>query len=270
MGGSLGMALRRRLKAFVIGVVRKKETGVKGLELGALDEWTLDIEKGVKDADYIFFATPVKSIVPLFERAQPHMKRGALISDLGSTKRSVVSGVTSRLREDLTFIGGHPMTGSEKRGVEHAREDLYEGAPYILTPLPPFDRGRVKELITIINAIGAKPYILDPETHDSIVALISHLPYLLSIALVELVSENEIAKKLVAGNFRDLTRPALSDPVMWRDIVSDNGKLIEEKLKELYDLTLKILNMSDSERELLFERVKGLRERLYQTTCPEG
>lgn len=264
MGGSLGMALRRRIGAFVKGIVRKEEIGKKALELGALDEYTLSLEEGVKDADYIFFATPVKSIAPLFREVQPCIKRGALVSDLGSTKRSIVKDITSILREDLAFIGGHPMTGSEKRGVEYARENLYEGAPYILTPLSPFDRGRVEELINIVKSIGAKPYILEPETHDSIVALISHLPYLISVALMELLSKEDIARRLVAGNFRDLTRPALSDPLMWRDITSDNGDFIRKRLKDLYELALQLLDLSDFEREKIFEKVKKERERLYQ------
>lgn len=264
MGGSLGMALRRRIGAFVKGIVRKEEIGKKALELGALDEYTLSLEEGVKDADYIFFATPVKSIAPLFREVQPCIKKGALVSDLGSTKRSIVKDITSILREDLAFIGGHPMTGSEKRGVEYARENLYEGAPYILTPLSPFDRGRVEELINIVKSIGAKPYILEPETHDSIVALISHLPYLISVALMELLSKEDIARRLVAGNFRDLTRPALSDPLMWRDITSDNGDFIRKRLKDLYELALQLLDLSDFEREKIFEKVKKERERLYQ------
>lgn len=264
MGGSLGMALRRRIGAFVKGIVRKEETGKKALELGALDEYTLSLEEGVKDADYIFFATPVKSIAPLFREVQPCIKKGTLVSDLGSTKRSIVKDITSILREDLAFIGGHPMTGSEKRGVEYARENLYEGAPYILTPFSPFDRGRVEELINIVKSIGAKPYILEPETHDSIVALISHLPYLISVALMELLSKEDIARRLVAGNFRDLTRPALSDPLMWRDITSDNGDFIRKRLKDLYELALQLLDLSDFEREKIFEKVKKERERLYQ------
>ncbi|MCX8128145.1 MAG: prephenate dehydrogenase [Synergistetes bacterium] len=266
MGGSLGMALRRRIGAFVKGVVRKEETGVKALELGALDEWTLSLEEGVINADYVFFATPVKSIGSLFKEVQSYVRRGALISDLGSTKRSVVKEITSILREDLAFIGGHPMTGSEKRGVEYGREDLYEGAPYILTPVSPFDRGRVEELIYMVKSIGAKPYILDPETHDLVVALISHVPYLISVALVELVSTEDVARKLVAGNFRDLTRPALSDPIMWRDIVSDNRDFIEKRLKDLFDLIVEILNMSELEKENFFEKIKKERQNLYQVT----
>jgi len=266
MGGSLGMALRKRLGAFVVGVVRKEETGIKALELGALDRWTLSLEEGVKDVDYVFFATPVKSIGPLFRRAQPHIREGALISDLGSTKRNVVKDITSILRKDLAFIGGHPMTGSEKRGVEHGRETLYEGAPYILTPLPPFDRGRVGELIDLVKGIGAKPYILEPEKHDLIVALISHLPYLLSIALVELVSRDETAQELVAGNFRDLTRPALSDPIMWRDIISDNRDFIKKRLEELIEIIAQLLDKDDVEKERFFEKVREMRSKLYQVS----
>lgn len=262
MGGSLGMALRKSLNAFVKGVVRSKETGVRALEVGALDAWSLSLREGVEDADYVFFATPVKSIGALFREAQPFIKKGALVSDLGSTKRSIVREITSTLREDLAFIGGHPMTGSDKRGVEHARADLYEGAPYILTPVSPFDRDRVEELIHIVKAIGARPYVLSPEEHDLTVALISHLPYVLSVSLVELVSRESSTRELIAGNFRDLTRPASSDPIMWRDIVSDNKDFIRKRIKEVLEFAIQILNMEESDLEELFKRIKTEREEI--------
>ncbi len=265
MGGSLGMALRKRLKAFVKGHVRREETGMKAVELGALDEWSLSLEESVKNADYVFFATPVKSIINIFKEAQPFLKKGTLVSDLGSTKRSIVREITPVLRDDLAFIGGHPMTGSEKSGIEHARADLYEGATYILTPVPPYDRGRIDELIEIIKSLGANPFIIDPEKHDLLVALVSHLPYLISVSLVKLLDEDPEAEKVVAGNFRDLTRPASSDPTMWKDILRDNRDFIKGKLFKLYEIMVKVLEMKEEDLYQFLSSIKNRRDSIFLT-----
>ncbi len=263
MGGSLGMALRKKLGFYVIGVVRRKKTGEIALEKGAVDKWTLSIEEGVKEADYVFFATPVGSIVPLFKKALSFFKKGALISDLGSTKKNIVYGITPSLREDLAFIGGHPMTGSEKKGVENAVENLYDGAPYILTPVSPFDRERTEELISIVKAIGSTPYIMNPEEHDTTVSLISHVPYILSISLVSLLDRFPLAEKLVAGNFRDLTRPALSDPIMWKDIILNNREEIKKTLTEVYKNAMKVILKDENEIEQALRKALSVREKLF-------
>lgn len=245
VGGSLGLALRSLPEPpEVVGVARRDETISQAVALGAVDEGTLDVAQGVSEADLVFIATPVGAIVPMLERIAPSVSVGAIVTDVGSTKTSIVRAAEGILVERCSFIGGHPMAGSERQGVEAASGSLLSGAHYLLTPTPRTDMEAFKKLHSILTQMGAHVLALDPETHDRVMAAISHLPHLASSGLVSVATQTtrESARLLLlaAGGFRDATRIAAGNPSMWADICLDNRQaiieVIESYRQELSDM----------------------------------
>jgi len=227
VGGSLGMAVRRRsLARRVIGIGRRQSSLDAALRVGAADEVTLDVAAGVREAGLVVIATPISAIGPVAAEAARSMKQGAVLSDVASVKQGVVETVTAALRErpDVTFISTHPMAGSEQRGVEHARESLFEGSVCIFTPVEGTPHGELTRLRAFWEAMGASVRTLDAATHDRVVARISHLPHLAAAALILLVAKDEAA--LAGGGLADTTRIASGDPALWRDICESNAAQI--------------------------------------------
>jgi prephenate dehydrogenase len=272
IGGSLGLALRERcLARRVVAVARRPETVQRTLELGAADEGGSGLEEGVRDADLVVLCTPVLTIPALAERIAPYLKAGALVTDVGSTKAVLAREVPRRLRPDTPFVGGHPMAGSEKTGVEAARADLFEGATYLLTPTSETPADAVERLERWVTALGAVPVRLEPEAHDRAVAGISHLPHVVAAALAAAVAggsgdgsiDRETLRQLIAGGFRSTTRIAASSPEMWRDICLTNRKALLEALRQFEaELALFAAALEDRDAaELLraFERAREAR-----------
>jgi prephenate dehydrogenase len=223
MGGSLGMALRRR-GWHVTGIGRNASRLKKARSLGALDDFTTDIAAGVRSADVLVLATPVGDIVPLAKKAWPHLKPGTLVTDAGSVKGAIVKALSGRtLKGSPVFVGAHPMCGSEKTGVENSRADLYQGASCVLTPAvhtPPAALARAE---AFWKGVGAKVVRLSPQLHDGTVAVVSHLPHLIAETLVlTAASKGRPAADLAAGSFKDATRVAGADPVLWSQIFAMN------------------------------------------------
>lgn len=270
MGGSLGLALRaRRLALHVVGVARRSETLQTALQVGAVDEGTHDLAQAVRESDLLVIATPVSAILPVLLEAVPHLSAECLVTDMGSVKSPVVRRAEEVLPEWVRFVGGHPMCGSEEAGPAAARNDLYDGAVWAVTPT---DRTRTEDterLCGLINAVGAVPLVLSPEEHDAAVAASSHLPHVAACALALAVGRsaglNQAIPVLCAGGFRDTTRVASGSAEVWRDILLANAEGVLQQLdafsRSVDDLRTAI-EAGDAERltELLSEAARAREE----------
>jgi prephenate dehydrogenase len=204
IGGSFGIAVReKKLARQVIGAVRRQETINAAFQKGAVDNATTDLAEAVRGADLLFLAPPVGQIKPLCEELVESVRAGAIVTDAGSTKSKLVQECAPIFGTKAHFIGGHPMAGSERTGVEHARGNLFEHAIWILTPGKETPTEEVEKLKQLVTDIGAMPLVLDPETHDQLLAVTSHVPHVTAAALVHLFADtqddHEIVHKLIAG-----------------------------------------------------------------------
>lgn len=229
IGGSLGMALRRRGYR-VIGVARKTTTLRDAKRLGAIDEGSQDFS-AVGAADIVIVCTPVALIVPTIQRFQPFLKPNAIVSDAGSVKGAILRRLEPLIRrKKLNFVGAHPLTGSHKTGVKAARRDLFFGSTVVLSAR---GNARLGPIAALWKATGARVLKLSVDRHDEVVALISHLPHVLAHALVHSVlrrKDQSVVKRLMAGSFRDMTRVAGSDPEQWTQIFEANSKNVRRSI----------------------------------------
>jgi prephenate dehydrogenase len=236
IGGSIGIALREKhLVKVIYGYDSDPESGAAAVEKGAIDfvaDSTLD---AVRDADLVILAVPVMSTLQLLKEIIPAVGSGAVITDVGSTKGSIMAAVEQMLPPNVHFIGGHPMAGSEESGITGADPALLENAIYVLTPGLSTPPEAIDRLTEMFEKAGAQPLMLDPLAHDRAVASISHLPHIVAAALVQSVvgaaSEHELVHTLAAGGFRDSTRIALGNPDVWRDICISNRWALLAALK---------------------------------------
>jgi prephenate dehydrogenase len=230
MGGSLAGALKKQgVCREVRGVARREETIQEALRRGFINEGTCDLAKGVEQADLIVLATPVRTILELIPQVGSLALAGCLLMDLGSTKARIVEAMEA-LPPHLQAIGSHPMCGKEASGVVAAEADLYEGATFVLTPLRRTSSEALMLAQELVEAVGARPLLMDAERHDRLVAAVSHLPYLLSVGLVataeEVAAEDELVWELAASGFRDASRLAASDVTMMLDILLTNCQAV--------------------------------------------
>jgi prephenate dehydrogenase len=229
MGGSLGLALRRRGWR-VVGIGRNLAKLRKGKSLGAADQVTTDPAEA-RNADVWVLAVPVDRVVPLGRRLKGFVKSGALVTDVGSIKGPIARAFAGWPQ----FVGAHPMCGSEKTGVVHSRPDLYRGATCVLTPVRTTSPRARAEARRFWESVGAKTFFLSAEEHDRRVALVSHLPHLLAEALVLTATEGPgraWAPKIAAGSFRDATRVASADPLLWAPIFSMNRDALRRAVSD--------------------------------------
>ncbi|MHB1376767.1 MAG: prephenate dehydrogenase/arogenate dehydrogenase family protein [Candidatus Humimicrobiaceae bacterium] len=227
IGGSLALSLKKFNSDFSItGYDNIPEALSIALYRNIIDRAADNYEDAVKEADLVIIATPVRLIVEVANQIKDKLKKGAILTDVGSAKVNIVEKMNEILPPDVIFIGGHPMAGSENEGVLSARQDLFINAFYVLTPT---DSTRTEELAllhSLFTKTGAKVITISPGEHDKIVSLISHLPHIISTNLVALVDDRQKELnnlfKLCAGGFRDMTRIAASNPKMWLDISFEN------------------------------------------------
>jgi len=256
MGSSLAGALRGQCRN-VVGVARRHETIETALAEGLIDQGSTDLADGVRQADLVVLATPVRVILSLLPEIGPLLPKGCLLMDLGSTKAEIVQEM-ARLPGHVQALGGHPMCGKERSGIEAANPALYQGCTFILTPLPRTSEAALALGHTLAKAIGAVPLLLEAERQDYLVGTVSHLPYLLACALVSTAdattSADPAAWKIVAGGYRDTSRVAGSDTTMMTDILLTNREQI-----------LKALGSYQTQLETLARLVKASDEREIQT-----
>jgi prephenate dehydrogenase len=228
IGGSVGMAARERLQAHVCGYDPDPEATAAGLRRGALDEVGSSLEDTVAGAQAVFVAAPVGVLPELTAAVLAVAPADCVVTDVGSTKRSILSGM-----RDPRFVGGHPLAGAETSGVEHARADLFEGATWYLTPGAETSGILYERLHRLLRALGAQPAAIDAETHDRMLAVVSHLPHVLANLLVAQAEETLAAggERLTAvgSSFRDVTRVAGAPSTIWTDIyLSNRDALLRE------------------------------------------
>ena len=274
IGGSLGLALRQAgpEQVEVTGFARRATTGELALQMGAVDAMAATPQQAVRDADFVFICTPVLQMLPMAEAVLPVMKPGAVLTDVGSTKGWFVQKIRSLLPQHIHYIGGHPMAGRERSGMEAAQADLFRDKWFIFTPLPDTPPALMERLRQLIQLTGAKTAELDEQTHDQVTAVISHVPHVVAAGLVQLLrTQNNpaLTARFIGGGFRDTTRIASSDADMWADICITNGENIAAEL----DATVKLLgNMATMIRagdrqgvHEYFTQAKQLRDALLNT-----
>ncbi len=236
IGGSLGQAFRRRHPGARIIGVSSPGAIATALETGTITEGVgyEELESAVRDADLVLLCTPIHRIQGLITTLAPMLRPGVVVSDVGSTKREIVRHAEETFPAGVHFIGGHPMAGSEKRGVEAADPFLFQNAMYVLCPAAGVPDEVVARFGTFLGGTGATVITLDAALHDRIAAAVSHLPQLLAVALVEFVGEQNGPEapylRLAAGGFRDMTRIASSPYGMWADIFSTNDDAVREAI----------------------------------------
>ena len=272
IGGSFGLALRKAgFRGRILGV-NGNETIRAALDRGAIDAGT-SLGDAVSQADLIYLAQPIAGILETLRSLDPLVRPGALITDAGSTKDEI-SRVAQQCIRRCQFLGGHPMAGKEKRGVQEAEADLFTGRTYVLTPDNPQETETVaaRALIDWLRRIGARVMSMRPNEHDCIVAFTSHLPQLVSTALAATVgthSESERELEIAGPGLTDMTRLALSSYDLWRDILATNREAIDEALavyiQKLTDLRRK-LKGADIEAE--FEMGAALAARVRRLGSP--
>jgi len=271
MGGSWGLALKKRgFPGRRVGCDRPEVLN-RALAAGAVDEGSADVPTAVRDADLIILATPVGVILDLLPQLKEAVLPRALVTDVGSTKRLICQRAREVLGEEPLFLGGHPLAGKERSGLENADAALLENARYVLTPLSPDHLAdeRVKAFSSLLEALGARPFVMDASTHDRAVAFLSHLPQLVSSGVASMIAEQGaedfLPLELAAAGFRDVTRLAESPYSLWRDICLTNIENIQSALEALIDkLETMKLHLSDRELERDFKQARKLRERLRE------
>jgi prephenate dehydrogenase len=221
IGGSVGRALRdRSLAARVVGIGRSEESLDEAVRVGAIDAYTTDLARGVVGADVVVVCTPVPLIAGAVRTAAEFGPPGLLVTDAGSTKRSIVESVERDDRGRSTFVGAHPIAGSERKGPGYAVPDLFDGRACVLTPTSRTPPDRLARARAFWRAIGCRVVELDPTAHDEALALTSHLPHAVAAALAATVPAGVLG--LAAGAYRDGTRVAGSDAALWAGIFRDN------------------------------------------------
>ncbi|HEY0390076.1 MAG TPA: prephenate dehydrogenase/arogenate dehydrogenase family protein [Solirubrobacterales bacterium] len=232
IGGSIGLAARRRLGAEVIGFDPDRTTLERAIEEGAIDTAAASVAEACQGPEVVFCAAPVAGLADLTAAALRSCGPETVVSDVGSTKRDIVAA----LGADERFIGGHPLAGAETSGVENAREDLFEGARWYLTPKSERSSGLLYDrLQRTIVGLGARVQAIDPEAHDRLMATVSHLPHVVANVLVgqaaeELTRDSERMPE-VGPSFRDTTRVAGANPAIWGDIFASNREAVAEAVE---------------------------------------
>jgi len=252
IGGSVGLAARMRLNAEVVGFDPDPTTLRAAIEAGAIDRGAGSVAMACGEADLVFCAAPVAGLSELALTALRASGPDAVITDVGSTKREIVSALG---REDR-FIGGHPLAGAETAGVNNARADLFEGARWYLTPTPRSGGLIYDRLQRTISGLGARPQAIDAETHDRMMATVSHLPHVLANVLVgQAAAElgaNSKQMPEVGPSFRDTARVAGANPAIWVDIFSSNREALAEAIEGVAERLGEAAEMiRDGEREAL-------------------
>jgi prephenate dehydrogenase len=269
IGGSLARALREAAYVKeIVGSSRSAEHLQKAVELGVIDRYDTDLRKAVQGADMVFVSVPLGAMAAVFESIKDSLDEAAVVTDGGSAKASVIADVRQALGSiPGWFVAGHPIAGTERSGVEASFAELYTGRRVILTPTAETQPGAVKKVRAMWEAAGASVNEMNVEHHDEVLAATSHLPHMLAFALVESLarmSEKREIFEYAAGGFRDFTRIASSDPVMWRDICLANRdallNMVENFRGDLDDLTSAIRDQDAGRVLRIFQDAKAARD----------
>lgn len=235
LGGSLGLALRRRgLAGEVHGFVRRASSVAECLALGVVDRCSRNLSESVTDADLVVLCSPVGQMPELFREMSRHLSPDCLVTDVGSVKSGLVAEMEPLAEAaGVRYVGSHPMAGAEKSGPAHARADLFDGAVCVVTPTMASDPDAVRDIRGLWEAVGSRVMQVNPSLHDDLVARSSHLPHVVAAGLSNYVLSPAHPREqadLCAGGFRDTTRVASGSPEMWRDIALANRRHLSRVL----------------------------------------
>ena len=268
IGASIALATKRAgLAAQICGCDASSDVGANVLELGLVDRFEGDPCDAVKDADLVVMAVPVGVMAELSARIVPHMKAGATLTDTGSTKRSVVRDVSPNINDDIHFVPSHPLAGTEHSGPASGFAELFDGRYWLVLPLEVPDEV-VAKFEAFVTGLGSVSERMSADYHDQVLALTSHLPHLIAYTIVSTAVDLETQLKndvirFSASGFRDFTRIASSDPVMWRDVFLNNDTAVLEMLQrfseDLSYLQRAIRWQEGDKLEELFHRTREIR-----------
>ncbi|MBY0597590.1 prephenate dehydrogenase [Bacillus bingmayongensis] len=271
IGGSLALAIKREHEVMITGYDIHSEQVERAKELHVIDEIARDLQTACEEAELIIFASPVEETTKLLRQLSLYdLREDVIVTDVGSTKGKIMNEAKALLPNGISFIGGHPMAGSHKTGVESAKAHLFENAFYILTPLSHVANHRVEQLKEWLRGTGSHFLVLNTEEHDYVTGIVSHFPHLIAAGLVKQVEkhagDNPLIHQLAAGGFKDITRIASSSPKMWSDIVKQNRnhllQLLEEWILEMKELHKTVANGDADELQNYFANAKEYRDSL--------
>ena len=244
MGTSLALAIKNsNLEVDVVGTDYDSSARSGAQKSGGFNKVESQLSNAIRGADVVVFATPVMAMKEMMEAASEDFEQGCVVTDIGSSKKAVLEWAEEVLPEHVSFVGGHPMAGREKSGPQNADPTMFKGKPYCIIPSVTAQKSAVSSITTLAESIGAKPFFIGVEEHDSFVAAASHLPFMMSVALMNCTSSSanwEDIGPLASTGFGDLSRLASGDPIMHRDICMTNAEpiaaWIDTYIRELYDL----------------------------------
>ncbi|MEA3442144.1 MAG: prephenate dehydrogenase [Chloroflexota bacterium] len=268
IGGSIGLALKQKNAPGwkVVGYIRRPEVATTALKVGAIDRAEKTLKDTVKEADLVIIATPALTIREILSRIVDHLPDGCTVTDTASTKFQVMRLAHEMLPPRVNFIGGHPMAGKEFYGIEAAEAGLFQRCIYCLTPEEKTPPEALDKVINMVKMLGATPMLIDAQEHDGLVAGISHLPLLLSAALVSATTKDPSWHKmspLAASGYYDLTRLASGNPQVNADICLSNSKAIIrwiDKLKQELDRYRELVSAEDENLQEALTEAREVRE----------
>ena len=272
IGSSLGRAIRQeQLAKSVAAYSRRSDTRERLSHLGIVDNVAKSIKEAVDDADLIIISVPVGASEDVAKKLGPHIKPGAIVTDTGSVKESVIRAVVPHLPNSANFVPGHPIAGTENSGPEAGFASLFEGRWCVITPTNDTNQSAIDKVTNLWQRMGSKVDIMSAAHHDKVLAITSHIPHLIAFNIVGTVADLEDdtkmeAVKYAAGGFRDFTRIAASDPEMWRDVFMENREAVLEMLgrfsEDLSALQRAIRRGDANNLETKFTRTRDLRRRV--------
>jgi prephenate dehydrogenase len=275
IGGSLALAARKHgLVEEVFGYGRAEKNLRLAQRRGMIDGYFMRARELPRGVDLMVVATPVEATAPLTASFLPRLEPGCLVSDVGSVKAKIVREMENLLPERIPFVGAHPIAGSEQWGAEAARVDLFSGQRCILTPTRKTRSGALKKMVSLWRRVGAQVEIMDPNVHDRVLGMVSHLPHVLAYAMVTTLKRTRVdsvdLERYCGSGFRDFTRIASSRPELWRDICLANqralGRSLGAYIKRLSRLSEWIRDGNGRRLEREFAEANDVRRRLFEMT----
>jgi prephenate dehydrogenase len=270
IGASLALALKKYAFAgTVVGYGRTQGNLIRAQERSIIDSFELDAVKACDDADLVVFATPVGVFIEIARQIAPALKKDVIVTDVGSVKGSLVSEMERLLSPHGLFIGGHPIAGSDRSGIDTASEDLFKRAQCIVTPTQNSDKHALEKIVSMWREIGCSVVTMESDEHDRIYAAVSHLPHLLAFELMNTVDDINGSYLVFSGQgFKDITRIASSHPELWRDICMQNRENLIAYIQVLKNNLDRVADyLREDNRESLlrdFQRARTLREQIGQ------
>ena len=274
IGSSLARVARREhLAEQIVGIDADPDVRAKALALGVVDVVEADPARAAAGADLVVLATPLSGYEEIARAIMPALGPGAIVTDVGSVKQAAIRDVVPYLRPGIAFVPGHPVAGTEHSGPEAGFAELFEGRWCILTPLPDGDPAALARVTWLWQRAGSRVETMPAEHHDLVLAITSHLPHLIAYTIVGTATdlEDHLKSEVIkysAGGFRDFTRIAASDPIMWRDIFLNNREAVLEMLGRLYEdiaILQRAIRVGDAETlESHFIRTRAIRRGIVE------